>query len=120
MKKLIIFLILAMFFVISCGSSKKTENDTDILPDEDTTDADENQEDEEKEDEESSVPHEDPSAEEPFCDPNPCENLPHSTGRCEFDGDKSYVCHCKDGYFWEDYKCVSPCDPDPCLSLIHI
>ena len=118
MKKLIIFLLLAMFFVISCGSSKKTENnDTDILPDEDTTDADENQEDEEKEDEESSVPHENPSAEEPFCDPNPCENLPHSTGRCEFDGDKSYVCHCKDGYFWEDYKCVSPCDPDPCEKI---
>ena len=40
MKKLIIFLILAMFFVISCSSSKKAENDADIdiLPDEDAVD----------------------------------------------------------------------------------
>ena len=36
MKKLIIFLILAMFFIVSCGDSKKTENnDADIMPDED-------------------------------------------------------------------------------------
>ena len=41
MKKLIIFLILTTLFIISCGSSKKTENDTDILPDGDVNDTDE-------------------------------------------------------------------------------
>ena len=33
MKKLIIFLLLATFFTVSCGSSKKTENDADLFPD---------------------------------------------------------------------------------------
>ncbi|MBO4711615.1 DUF1566 domain-containing protein [bacterium] len=42
MKKPIIFLIL-MVFIVSCGGSKKA-NDTDLLPDEDVTDADENDE----------------------------------------------------------------------------
>ena len=114
MKKLIISILILMFFIVSC-SSKKTESDTDILPDEDVTDADENQEDEEEEDEEeSSVPDEDLPLEEAVCKPNPCKELENSTGRCEFDGDRSYICHCKEGYFWEDYKCVSPCDDNPC------
>ena len=51
MQKFIIFLILAMFFVVSCGNSKKTENDADVLQDEDTTDFDGNEENEENEDE---------------------------------------------------------------------
>ena len=117
MKKLIIFLLLTMFFIVSCGDSKKTENDSDLLPDEDTTDADENQEDEEEEDEESSIPDKDIHAEEPFCSPNPCKDMPHSTGRCEFDGNKSYVCHCEKGYFWKDHKCASPCDTNPCDNI---
>ena len=48
MKKFIIFLILAMVFAVSCSGSKKTENDTDLLPDEDEIsgeDADEPDED---------------------------------------------------------------------------
>ncbi|MBP5405838.1 DUF1566 domain-containing protein [bacterium] len=116
MKKLIILLILATVFTVSCGGSKKTENnDTDLMPDEDTTDADENQEYEEKEEEEeSSVPDKDIPIEEAVCKPNPCKKMEHSNGKCEFDGDRSYICHCEEGYHWEDYKCVSPCDDNPC------
>jgi len=47
MKKLIIFLILSAFLVVSCSSSKKSENDADILPDEDAADAGGNGKDEE-------------------------------------------------------------------------
>ena len=33
------------------------------------------------------------------CDPNPCENLPHSNGECETISDY-YSCGCADGYYW--------------------
>lgn len=46
MKKLIISILILMLFTVSCGGSKKAENDADILPDEDVTNVDENQEDE--------------------------------------------------------------------------
>ena len=47
MQKFIVFLIMATVFAVSCGGSKKTENnDTDLLPDGDVTDADENNEEE--------------------------------------------------------------------------
>ena len=41
MKKLLLLLIALTFLAVSCSSSKKAENDTDILPDEDATDVDE-------------------------------------------------------------------------------
>ena len=114
MKKLIILLILAMFFVISCGSSKKAENnDTDILPDEDVTDADENQEDEEETDnDEDELENIDP------CDPNPCAGLENSTEECIADADK-YSCRCVDSYFWDGKKCVDPCSGISCSQFDH-
>ncbi len=139
MKKLLIFLLLATFFTVSCGSSKKTDNDadilpdkdvndtdeesgdsdeydndTDILPDEDVTDVDENDEDNDEEpDERADTDEGNP------CDPNPCKDMEHSTGKCirNVNGDK-YQCECVenavwDGYSWEK-KCITPCDPNPC------
>ena len=41
MKKILVPILILMFFVISCSGSKKTENDADILPDEDVNDTDE-------------------------------------------------------------------------------
>ena len=41
MKKLLLLLIALTFLAASCGDSKKAENDSDILPDEDATDTDE-------------------------------------------------------------------------------
>ena len=100
MKKFIIFLILAMFFVISCHSSKKTENDADLLPDEDVTDADENEEDEEETDnDEDELEDTDP------CDPNPCENIANSDGTCTGKEDDSFECGCVEGYFWANPGC---------------
>lgn len=40
MKKSIIFLMLTIFLVVSCSSSKKAENDADLMPDEDAVDED--------------------------------------------------------------------------------
>ena len=100
MKKFIIFLILAMFFEISCHTSKKTENDTDILPDEDVTDADDNQEDEEETDnDEDELEDTDP------CNPNPCENFANTDGTCTGKEDDSFECGCVEGYFWANPGC---------------
>ena len=63
MKKILVPILILMFFVISCSSSKKAENDADILPDEDAVDEDaakpdkeQNDEEELEDDAESSVP----------------------------------------------------------------
>ena len=119
MKKLIILLIVATVFAVSCGGSKKTENDADILPDKDVTTDEEAVEPDEDDEEESSVPEDDLPLEEAVCKPNPCKKLENSNGKCEFDGDKSFICHCEEGYFWENGACVSPCDPDPCRDVKH-
>ena len=111
MKKLIIFLILAMFSAVSCGGSKKTENDTDIMPDEDEisdedavepdetdedgindededadeTDKDVTDIDETDEDNEDEPDESTDTDEENPCDPNPCEGKEHTTGECIVD-----------------------------------
>ena len=91
MKKLVIFLILAMFFVISCSGSKKAENDDDaVLPDEDITDIDENDEDAESSGNDADV------------DENPCEKMANSTGEYfeyyDYD-EKKYKCLCLEDSF---------------------
>ena len=106
MKKIIIFLILAMFFVISCGDSKKTENDTDILPDEDGI----NDEDETDDDEIEDI---DP------CDPNPCEGMENSTGECTAKNADKYSCGCVEGYLWNSKKCATPCENIDCRQFAH-
>lgn len=122
MKKLLLFLIALIFLAVSCGSSKKAENsgsasnDSEPSVDEDSPEKpDENEE----EDEDAPVPDNDTTAEDAVCNPNPCKNMEHSNGKCEFDGDKSYVCHCKEGFYWEDYRCTGPCDGDPCKDVAH-
>ena len=109
MKKLIIFLILAMFFVISCNSSKKAENDADILPDEDEINDEESVEpDEDENDEEAGELNDtDKDAIENMdpCDPNPCENFANTDGTCSVKEDGSFECGCVEGYFWGHSGC---------------
>ena len=121
MKKIIIFLILAMVFAVSCGDSKNTDNDadilpdkdvndtdeesgdsdeydndTDILPDEDVTDVDENDEDNDEEpDERADTDEGNP------CDPNPCIGIENSTGECIQPGPYEQKCVCIEGYSWD-------------------
>lgn len=117
MKKLIFLLTAAIFLAVSCGEKKI------IVEPRDPAEADESgetntdeyeEEEEEEEDEEPQDEYEELPFEEAVCNPNPCETLENSNGKCEFDGDNSYVCHCEKGFFWQDYRCVSPCDDNPC------
>lgn len=91
MKKILIPILILMFFIISCGGSKKAESDTDILPDEDEISDD--------------------------TQANPCENIENSDGSIVdpiYIGQVGIECGCIEGYFWAYENCVSPCDPNPC------
>ena len=122
MKKLIIFLILTTLFIISCGSSKKAESDTDILPDEDViSDEEADEPDEDENDEEAGELNDtDKDAIEDMdpCDPNPCVGIENSTEECIADADK-YSCGCVDNYFWDGVKCVNPCEGIDCTKFEH-
>ena len=122
MKKLIIFLILTTLFIISCGSSKKAENDTDILPDEDSNNDEEAVENVEDENDEEAGELNDTDEDElediDPCDPNPCAGLENSTEECIADADK-YSCGCVDNYFWDGVKCVNPCEGIDCTKFEH-
>lgn len=118
MKKLIFLLIPAIFLIVSCSKSKvivehrdqaKADESGETMTDE----YEEEVEDEEEEDE-FEYYDEDLPLEKAVCNPNPCKTMANSNGKCEFDGDNSYVCHCEEGFFWEDYKCIGPCDDNPC------
>ena len=103
MKKSLFFLILVMFFIVSCGDSKKTENDADILPDDDSTN------------EEAAEPDE-----ENPCDPNPCEGKEYATGECIADEwDKSITCVCDGNHYWNEWKCTNACEGNPCQYEEH-
>ena len=94
MKKILIPILILMFFIISCSSSKKTENNADILPDEDMI-SDDTQE-------------------------NPCKNIENSTGSIVepiYTGQVGIECGCIENYFWDGEKCTSPCDPNPCAKM---
>lgn len=124
MKKIIIFLVLAVCFIVSCGGSKKTESGETSKDNKSATGENSSEEDLDEYDEyygeyyeDEYVDPDDLPLEEAVCYNNPCENMPNSTGKCEFDGDNSYICHCEKNFFWQDYKCVSPCDDDPCGSI---
>ena len=132
MKKLIIFLIFAMFFIVSCGGSKKTENDADILQDEDPTDVDENEENEDEEAAESdedkeTATHDDENDKElndaiediDSCDPNPCVGIENSTEECTAAGAAKYSCGCIKNYFWNNQECVDPCINVNCEQIEH-
>ena len=115
MKKLLLFLITLIFLTVSCGGSKKTENDADsgILPDEDAAEEevygnDEDYEDSEEEETEEDADEADVTVKNP-CYPNPCRKIADSTGKCEPDGDDSYVCLCNEKYFWNGKNCINPC-----------
>ena len=122
MKKLVILILILMFFVISC-SSKKTENDSDILPDEDVVDADgieedsdldEEATDDEDNNDELNDTDEDETEDIDLCESNPCENFANVDGTCLNKEDGSFECGCVEGYFWDGVNCVSPCEPNPC------
>ena len=115
MKKNLFFLILTMIFAVSCGSSKKTENDADVLPDEDVNDVDET---DDNEDEEAVKPDKESDKEQNDndeweietddgipCKENPCENFANTNGKCSGREDGSFECGCVDGYFWGYLGC---------------
>ncbi|MBP5435593.1 DUF1566 domain-containing protein [bacterium] len=66
--------------------------------DEDETDSDDLDIDSTDESDSDSDNQNDAKPKDP-CDPNPCENLPHSNGECETISDY-YSCGCADGYYW--------------------
>ena len=51
-------------------------------------------------------------------DNNYCEKIENSSGRC-IPQSTGYSCICLDGYFWDGKNCVTPCEPDPCLSVAN-
>ena len=89
MKKFIVFILILMFFVISCSSSKKTENDTDLLPDEDVND-------------EAAVASDEDDV---LDEDNPCEKMANSNGEYfeYYDynngAEKKYKCGCSENSF---------------------
>jgi len=115
MKKLLLLLITLIFLAVSCHSSKKAENDADILPDEDeeaTTDDDVTDADEIGDEDEDFVllnP----------CLNNPCDKIENSNGKCTATGIGSYSCGCVENYFWDGEKCVDPCEDVSCGQLAH-
>ena len=140
MKKILASILILMFFVISCSNSKKTENDADVLQDEDTTDFDGNEENEENEDEpdEDMTDVDEDNEDEPDeisdtdeenpCDPNPCEGKENTTGECIVDewydnmGGKHYfkcVCDKRYSYYWNGWKCTNECEGNPCQYEEH-
>ena len=89
MKKFIVFILILTFFVISCSSSKKTENDTDLLPDEDVND-------------EAAVASDEDDV---LDEDNPCEKMANSNGEYfeYYDynngAEKKYKCGCSENSF---------------------
>ena len=135
MKKLIIFLLLTMFLAVSCSSSKKAENDADLMPDEDgindedAVEPDEDATDVDVIDEDSgeeAATHDDENNEEPDdtdeyetedtdpCEPNPCENLANSDGICSRKENGGFECGCAKGYFWGHSGCKKIILPHIC------
>ena len=131
MKKILASILILMFFVISCSSSKKAENDADLLPDGDEI----NDEDTNDEDEEAAEPDEDETDSDDDviedmdpCDPNPCEGKENTTGECIVDewydnmGGKNYfkcVCDKRYSYYWNGWKCTNECEGNPCQYEEH-
>ena len=102
MKKLVILILILMFFVISCHSSKKAESDADILPDEDLTDVDEN-------DEKAVEPDEDEEVDNNYGNEtdnsNPCDLIENSDGGYTQISNENFKCGCLEGYFWANPGC---------------
>lgn len=120
MKKSIIFLMLTIFLVVSCSSSKKAENDADILPDEDgINDDDADLDDEDETDYEEPDEDEDATEDTDPCDPNPCFKIENSNGECTAKNTNKYSCGCVDGYFWNGEKCINPCSGVSCSQFEH-
>ena len=103
MKKLSLFVITLIFVAVSCGSSKKAENDADnnnILPDEDVSDEDAG-----VDEAEGGEDEEDESIVVNLCDPDPCADFANTDGSCRYKSDGSFECGCAEGYFWGHLGC---------------
>ena len=102
-----------LFFLISCGGSKTTD-DTDsgeIQNDEDSVDTDptdtdipDNTDDEPAEEADQDETDTEFSEEGGLC-PNPCEEIANSTGVCILK-DVQYICECYADYEWNGFSCV--------------
>ena len=124
MKKLLLFLIALIFLAVSCSSSKKAENDADLMPDEDgINDEDAVDQDEYEEAVKPDKEQDDTDGEETenidSCDPNPCFKIENSNGECTAKNTNKYSCGCVDGHFWDGEKCVNPCDDKECQPHSH-
>lgn len=118
MKKfLVLFAIFTvLMFVVSCGGSKKTEDDSDTgetVTDEDTVDTEPTGDTEPADDTDTTgdtdtdKPDDDPGKEDP-CVPNPCIGVEHSTGVC-IHVDDFYDCECEKNYDWTGAESLFPC-----------
>ena len=101
MKKLIIFLILVMFFTVSCSTSKKAgNNDSDILPDEDEISGEEAVELDEDE-----IENDEDNGDTETDDGDPCSRIANSDGGYTQISDEKFKCSCPEGYFWANPGC---------------
>ena len=129
MKKLLLLLIALTFLTVSCSSSKKTENDTDLLPDEDEiSDEDAVEPDEDENDEDAVEPDEDENDEDNDHEESqknenwekepdtgsPCENFANKNGLIRYNEDGSFECGCLEGYFWGHPGCKRIAFPNFC------
>lgn len=133
MKKFFLCLTLlsVLFFFVSCGSSKKEDqndsdepqNDEDVV-DTDTPDTEPAGDTEPSGDTEPTEPADDADSQPDddadtdttqdldSCHPNPCEGLAHSTGECTSKGVSFYECGCDETYTWSTKS--KTCELDPC------
>ena len=104
MKKLLLLLIALIFLSVSCGGSKKAENDTDadILPDEDTLTTDE---DSDSDDDDDYVLTDDDEDTDEISDSSPCENFANTDGTIRYYENGNFECGCVEGYFWGNLGC---------------
>ncbi|MBR4531399.1 DUF1566 domain-containing protein [bacterium] len=71
-----------------------------------------------------SDPDGNPSVQQTACNPNPCEHVENSTGECLVNSSYSYVCTCRNGYYFDGAGCsknsselkeCSPTSATPCF-----
>ena len=135
-KFFVAFALSVLFLAVSCSSSKKAENDADILPDDEATDVDVIDENDIADDDADTLPDDEATDDDENndelndtdeyetedidpCEPNPCKNDTNSTGECIALNTDSYKCGCVEKYFWDGEKCVDPCAGIDCSQLDH-
>ena len=119
MKKILAPILILMFFIVSCSSSKKAENDDNaVLPDEDEIndeDAVELDEYEEADDNE-----ENDEDENEIDDGNPCTLIENSNGKYTGVSNEKFKCGCNEGYLWYESDCEKVVTQSFCATLAQV